>query len=280
MTDTPISTSSVAASTTPPVSTTASADPAPAPAPVVAPVPVAPAIEPVAPAPAEVTPVAVEKPLEAPVAEVAPPTVLGEAPKETPPEKPVEAPVAETEIKESEGGQSDETAPPPKYDPWTLPEGIKLDETKAQEFTTLLADLEKSGGDHSAIQQFGQKAVDLYVNEVKTAVEGIQKYYQDTWDKTKTTWREEFLKDPDLGGNRFQTTVDAANTFIRTHGGTADEQAEFRALMDSSGLGNHKVVIRILANAGKAMSEGRPLASVKPPAAPKSKTQTLYGGKG
>lgn len=267
-------------------STTSSAEPAPiVVAPVVAPVPVAPAVEPAPIAPAEVTPpVAAEKPPEAPVAEVAPPTVLGEAPKETPPEKPVEAPVegkepAETAEKKSEGGQSDETAPPPKYDPWTLPEGIKLDETKAQEFTTLLADLEKSGGDHSAIQQFGQKAVDLYVNEVKTAVEGIQKYYQDTWDKTKTTWREEFLKDPDLGGNRFQTTVDAANTFIRTHGGTADEQAEFRALMDSSGLGNHKVVIRILANAGKAMSEGRPLASVKPPAAPKSKTQTLYGGK-
>lgn len=272
MTDTLIpSTSSVAASTTPPVSTTSSAEPAP--------IVVAPVVAPVTP------PVAAEKPLEAPVAEVAPPTVLGEAPKETPPEKPVEAPIegkepAETAEKKSEGGQSDETAPPPKYDPWTLPEGIKLDETKAQEFTTLLADLEKSGGDHSAIQQFGQKAVDLYVNEVKTAVEGIQKYYQDTWDKTKTTWREEFLKDPDLGGNRFQTTVDAANTFIRTHGGTADEQAEFRALMDSSGLGNHKVVIRILANAGKAMSEGRPLASVKPPAAPKSKTQTLYGGKG
>jgi len=274
------------------LSTTSSADPAPAPvapvvAPVTAPVEVAPA-----PAPVEVAPItapveASQTPQEAPVVPVTEPTVLGEAPKETPaveapkaPEGEVKTEVTEPPKTESEGGQSEDPAPPPKYDPFTLPEGIKLDDTKVGEFTNLLAELEKSKADHSVVQQTGQKLVEFHINEVKSAVEGIQKYYQDSWDKQKTEWRESFLKDPDIGGNRFQTTVDAANTFIRTHGGSVEQQTEFRALMDSSGLGNHPIMIRILANAGKAMSEGRPLASVKPVSQPKSKTQTLYGGKG
>lgn len=232
-------------------------------------------VETPAPAPAVLESIVVEAPK-------APETVLGEAltekvvePAKTE-DKPAEG--SEAPVAENEGGQSDETAPPPKYEPFTLPEDIKLDDTKLGEFTSLLAELETSGkASHEAVQAFGQKAVEFYVNEAKNIVTNIQKVYQDAWDKQKVTWKEEFLADPEIGGNRFQTTVDSALTFIRTHGGTAEQQQEFRNLMETSGLGNHPTMIRILAKAGATMSEGAPLVATKPVSAPKSKVTTMYG---
>lgn len=256
--------------------------------PVVAPV-IAPVVDnsPVTPAPVA----AVEAPAPAPVVEAAPvvtptPEPVLEAPKapttllSAEPVSvvaPVEPVQAAPEVK-NEGGQSDEPAPPPKYEPFKVPEDVKLGDTELGEFTNLLAELELSGkAEHAVVQQFGEKAVNFHVNEVRKAVDAIHQHNIDTWEKTRTEWKESFLKDPEIGGNRFQTTVDAAQTFIRTHGGTPEQQTEFRQIMETSGLGNHPAMIRMLANAQLAMNEGRIVSAVVPPAAPKSKVTTLYG---
>lgn len=277
-----------------PVTPVATATATPAPAPEAAPAaPVAAAAPTPAPAPETQPAVAVEAQAPAPEAVKPPETVLGEAldakpapeakPAETPkPEekkaevKPAEAP--KVEEKKATEGQSEEPAPPPTYDPFTLPEGVTLDQERVNKFTDILRELETTGkADHAAVQQFGQKAVEFHIEEVKKAVTDLTTLYQQTWEKQKTEWKEAFLKDADIGGNRFQTTVDAARNFIRTHGGTPEQQQEFRNVMESSGLGNHPAVIRLLANAGAAMKEGVPLATVKPVTPPKSKTATLYG---
>lgn len=206
----------------------------------------------------------------------APKTVLGEALTEKPKEAPVE--VKTEEQKSEQGGQSDEPAPSPTYEAWKVPEGITLDNDSVSQFTTILADLEtKSKADHALVQEFGQKAVDFHLNELNKAQEKLTEFYKQHWEKQKIVWKDAFLKDTEIGGNRFQTTVDSALSFIRTHGGTPEQQAEFKTLMETSGLGNHPAMIRLLANAGRAMSEGKPLAASKPVSAPKSKTATLYG---
>lgn len=238
----------------------------------------APAVE----APVE-TPAPVEAPQEASPKAVE--TLLAAAPESV---APVEAPRPEGEVapvvtpESTEGGQSDEPAPPPevKFEPFTLPEGIQLDNDRVKEFTGLLADLETNGKlEHNLAQEFGQKAVEFHINEVKRVAEDLTKFYQTAWDKQKTDWKESFLKDPEIGGNRFQTTVNSAISFIKTHGGTEDQQTEFRNLMETSGLGNHPAMIRMLANANTAMSEGKPLAAAKPVSAPKSKITAMYGNK-
>lgn len=264
-------------------------------APIAAPVVESPTVAPVV-APTEV-PIQTDTPIpettETPVTEApkAPETVLGEAlTNESTSEVTTqdgesnkEATTSEegetsSEVAPDEGGQSDDPAPPPKYDPFTLPEDIKLDESRIVEFTNLLSELETSGkASHEAVQAFGQKAVEFHINEVKNAVENLTSLYQTAWDKQKTDWKDSFLKDPEIGGNRFQTTVDSALAFIKTHGGTPEQQEEFRGLMETSGLGNHPAMIRMLANAGRAMQEGKPLAAPKPVPQQKSKTQTLYG---
>lgn len=187
-------------------------------------------------------------------------------------------PPVEAKTESTEGGQSEEPAPPPEYEPFKAPEGITLQAEKVTEFTKLLADLETKGkADHSLVQEFGQKAVDFHINEVKKVAEDLTKLYQNTWERQKVAWKEQFLADPEIGGKRWQSTVDSALTFVRTHGGTGEQQKEFRNLMESSGLGNHPVMIRILASAGRAMKEGEPLAASKPVQVQKSKTQTMYG---
>ena len=178
----------------------------------------------------------------------------------------------------TEGGQTENPAPPPSYDPWTLPEGVTLEAERAGKFTEILSELETGGKvPHELVQQFGQKAVDFHVAEVNRAVEGINKAYQDAFEKQKNDWKETVTKDPDLGGNRLDATIESALSFIRTHGGTPEQQTEFRNLMETTGLGNHPAVIRMFANAGRAMSEGTPLAAAKPALAQnKSKVKTLY----
>lgn len=247
--------------------------------------PVAPAVEVaqvVAPV-VEAPPAPVVAPVEAPVVpEVKPAeTVLAaEIDKNKPP----------VEANKTEGGQSAEPAPPPKeevapteivkptYADFVLPEGSTLDKDRISQFTDILADLELKGkADHGITQEIGQKLVDFHVNEVKQVADNYTKMLTEAWGKQKNDWKEAFLADPEIGGNRFQTTVDSALSFIRTHGGTNEQQAEIRNLMESSGLGNNGAIIRLFANAGRAMSEGRPLAAVNPVPTPRSKTATLYG---
>jgi hypothetical protein len=245
-------------------------------------------VETVAPVVAEAAPAPVAeaaKPVEAPVtvlaegldkkpAAEAPKAPVEEAPKTEEAAKP---PVEEAKKTES-GDQSAEPASSPVYDAFKVPDDIQLDNERVQKFTELLGEFEgKTKAEHAMVQEFGQKAVDFHIGEIKKAVESVTKLYQETWDRQKIEWKDTFLKDPEIGGNRFQTTVDSALTFIRTHGGTAEQQTEFRNLMEASGLGNHPAMIRLLANAGRAMQEGRPLAAQTPVSPPKSKTQTLYG---
>jgi hypothetical protein len=113
---------------------------------------------------------------------------------------------------------------------------------------------------------------------VQRVVTELQTAQQQRWDTMKTEWKDQFLADPEIGGNRTMASVNAAQQFIRTHGGSDEQQAEFRALMETSGLGNHPAMIRILAKAGAAMSEGQPLAARAPAPVQLSKTQKLYGG--
>lgn len=218
-------------------------------------------------------------------AQEAPQTLLGtelaKAP-ETPPTASVEAPVTVVpevprveptqEIKE-EKSQSVEPAPPdpPVYTPFTLPENVKFEESRMKDFTGLLSQ-------HKLPQEAGQKLVDFHVAEVQKAVEGVNQLYKASWDKQKNDWKESVMKDPDLGGSRFESTITDAMTFIRTHGGSSEQQKEFQKLMETSGLGNNPVMIRLLANAGRAMTEGVPLPAQKPAmTSSKSKIATLYG---
>lgn len=244
-----------------------------------------PAQEPVKPA--ESAPVSTPTPgaEEKPAAEAAKPsTILGAEPpkEEVKPAADADAKPAEAkpgEPKKDEGSQSADPAPLPTYEEFKLPEGVSLKTELVGGFTKLLGEYETGPKDHASTQEFGQKLVDQHVALVKEGQEKLHEAYAASWEKQKIDWLQEFKDDPEIGGNRQETTAASANKFISTHGGTEAHQAEFRQLMESTGMGNNKIMIRMLANAAQNMAEGRMTPGTKPIKETKNKTQTLYGGK-
>lgn len=231
----------------------------------------------------------VEASVVAPAAEpLLPATVLGAEPVK-PVEKPIEAKpeIKPTEgekipeVKKEEASKSDEPAPLPTYEPWVLPEGITIEETKASEFNKMLAEFQtNTKSEQVLVQKFGQDLVDRHISEVKSATERMQKAYSDAWVKQTENWKQQFISDPEIGLNRQETTIAAANEFISTHGGTPEQQSAFRKLMEDTGIGNHPEMIRLLASAknSAAFIEPKPLAGT-PSASKPSKSQKFYGKK-
>ncbi len=246
---------------------------------------VAPAVEPVAEPPKDpstvlgaepvkVDPPATDKPVEA---KTDAPKTDDKPAEEAKKDAPVEADKA-PEQKKEEAAQSAEPAPPPAYEPFKLPEGISADEKGMSTFTNLLGELELAKGDHGKTQEVGQKLVDYYVAEQQSSLKRQQEYFVSLFDKQKTTWKEAFMKDPEIGGERWETSANAAKEFISTHGGSEAQQKELRQLMEATGVGNHPAMIRIFAKAMVNMAEGKPLPAVKPEASmPKGKIERRYG---
>ena len=258
---------------------------------------------PTAPAqPVEAAPIVVAQPAS-PVVEAAPVSV-DVAPVVTAPTAeaaPVEAPVVVEAVKEPVSllnsveavkpaveadkapaeaqvtQQSAESAPLPTFEPWQLPENVSAEDEKIQSFTSKLAEFEKlSKADHAEVQKLGQEFLNTHLAEQQKAIESVVKSITDGWEKQKNDWRKEVESDSVIGGDKLAATLTSANQLLNTH--APKTGADFRNLMETSGYGNHPVVLRFLSEVSGSMSEGRPLPAVKPPAAPVSKMQKLYGG--
>lgn len=272
-----------------PAADTAISAPATNPTPIAEPTAL-PAAEALASAPAVVDAPAAAEPVLAASAKT---TILGSEPPKAAtalaPENKDVKPAGESvaEPKKDEGSQSVEPAPLPTYESFKLADGIQIDERKLGEFTKELGEFEiGTKAEHGKVQEFAQKLVNRYVSETQETVKRIVDHYTNTWDKQKNDWREAFISDPELGGNRQQTTATSVQNFVGEFGGDAKQIEELRGFMES-GIGNHPSLIRLMNNANNEVKalrmkyeseEGvRPLPGHKPVSEKKSKTQTLYG---
>lgn len=220
-------------------------------------------IAPKADAPKEIIPV-----------DTKPETLLGgekkatDAPDET---KPEESPT-EKPVEPAEG----EPPPLPTYEPFTLPENVAFDTEKMGEFTKSLGEFEAlTKSSHEEVQKFGQQLLDRHLAEMQRYTESLTQ----AWEKQRNDWKEAFLKDPEFT-NRTDTAVNSAIDAISVYGGDSKQQQEFRDLMESTGVGNHPAIIRLLSNVMVAKAEPKPLAAPQI-ATPKtaSKIERMYGKK-
>lgn len=210
------------------------------------------------------------------------PTLLGGDLDAKPDEKPIEEKkdVDSPAPEEKDGSQSDEPAPLPIYDKFNASEGFDLDDGLIGDFSKTLGEFERTTkADHAEVQKFGQSLIDRHIAEVKGTIDRYNETLLDRFEQQKTAWRESFENDPEMGGNRKDTTLNAALEFIKTHGGTADQQQEFRQLMHETGVGNHPALIRLLAQAARssAFTEGKPLPASTPVPTARSKVEKRYG---
>lgn len=218
-----------------------SAEPAAVAATAAAPEPAAAAPEPPAP---EAAPVAATP-------EPEPASLLGEAGKpapETPAPATPEAPVAATEPP---------AAPVPVYE-FKFPEGAEAPPAEElKPFTDLL-------GASRVPPEAGQQLLDLHLAEVQKYAERLSQHQDNVWKETRANWVNDLRQDPDLGGNRFQATVQVCGQLIEQFGGSPEQKAELRQAFNATGMGDHPALVRFLHNIGVAMGEGRPVPASKP----------------
>lgn len=135
---------------------------------------------------------------------------------------------------DNDGAKGDEPAVPEKYE-FTMPDGVELDSKAAEEFSAIAKELKLSQADAQRIADVATK---------------MQQKQAEAHAETVKGWAEQCKTDKDFGGDNLQQNLSVARKAIDTFG-----SPELKALLNSSGLGNHPEVVRFAFKAGKAVSE-------------------------
>lgn len=165
-------------------------------------------------------------------------------------------------------------AAPPEYK-FKLPEGVTLDDKELGKFTQIL-------GKNHASPEFAQELMDLYTTEAGAMVERFVTEQRKAWSETNDTWIQAVRADPEIGGNRIDTVLQATRQLVGQFGGDANQQAELRKMLAMTGAGNHPAMARFLYRIATALGEGTPVPAPTPKASPDktnlSRAQRRYGG--
>jgi hypothetical protein len=213
----------------------------------------------------------------APVAEKSPETVVEAKPLLSP-----ETPEVKTDAVVEAPKVEVEALALPTYE-FKIPEGGNADHPLFKKFQTTLGEFQNlSKVDQAAAQKLGQDFLDLHQEEQKNFVEAKNRADWDWFKSRNKEWLENAKKDPQIGGEKFDSTVSSASQAISLYGGTKAEQLETAKLFQETGVENHPALLRFLANITKiAAKEGTPVAGSVAPMKPSgSIADRMYGGKG
>ena len=141
-----------------------------------------------------------------------------------------------------------EPAAAPAYAALKLPEGISARPEIMAEATKLFGEMKLPEGD-------AQKLVDLHGTILKNAIEGYQSTASDFWNNRAKEWVAEAKADPQIGGNRFDTSIKRAravwNEVLPTE---ADRTRLFGDLTDTK-MGDHPVLAKALSEVGRRFEQ-------------------------
>lgn len=186
----------------------------------------------------------------------------GDKPQDAKPEG--DKPKAEDPAKAKEPGKDDKPkaegdvpkdakadAPEPvKYEAFTVPEGMKLDDDRVKALTEIIGPLQVP-------QEAAQKIVDVGTAWLKDAgthlADHMRKEQRDTWNTLNNEWRDEFRGDREIGGNRSETTLARAKAVIEEYL-SPDQAKRYLAHIDMNGMSNFVEHIRLLSNIGEALN--------------------------
>lgn len=160
---------------------------------------------------------------------------------------------------------------PEKYEPWTLPEGLTLDEKVATEVNTMF----KEAG---LTQASGQKMVDFYSAKLLETAQAPLKAYKDQQD----AWIKETKEDKDIGSilPKVKETVSRALDSL----GDPTLANKFREAMDMTGVGNNPAFIKAFYKLAQQVTEGKTvigsgpskLGQIAPGTGPKTVASAMY----
>lgn len=188
--------------------------------------------------------------------------------------------------KEGAEGKKDEAAPASEalaekpqartYEPFKAPEGVKLDDKQVTTFTSLLEDAELSHQDRA------QKLVDMHVGEIERVIKEQRTNQLNAWSDFTDKLKSDFKNDPELGGNRQETSLGQAKYVIEQLGGTPAQVADMIGMLDHTGMGNHVGLTRLLNTVyERFLAEAKPVPGSAPTRAARGNFQdVMYGGQG
>lgn len=168
-----------------------------------------------------------------------------------------------TQAQEKDKPEDKEEKPqgaPENYEDFTLPEGMEVDSELLDEARPLFKEL-------NLTQEQAQKLVDLQSKYVREAAEK----QLDAWKETVTTWADESKKDKEFGGAKFEESLGYARTAIKQFA-----TDDFKEMLNVSGTGNHKEMIRFLTRVGKAISDDKILHGTKQTEAVRDRAKTMF----
>ena len=139
---------------------------------------------------------------------------------------------AEDKVKKAAQGKG----APEKYTDFTVPDGVEVNQPMLEEFKTLAKELDLS-------QEKAQKLVDFQAKYVKGIDAGLLK----TFNETITSWKKDTVQE--LGADYKKELVYAGKAIDKF--GTP----ELRQLLNQTGVGNHKELVKFFVKIGKAVSE-------------------------
>lgn len=142
-----------------------------------------------------------------------------------------------------------EVAALPVYE-FKLPENVKVDEAPFKEFQNLLGELETATTklDHEALQERGQKLIDMHVKGVEDSIQRLNDSYLQFHKSQGEEWLSNFRKDPELGAGNIEETVSNLRKAVESYAGNETQLTEFRELMQATNVGKHPALIRLIKN--------------------------------
>lgn len=162
--------------------------------------------------------------------------------------------------------KGDQDAPegaPEAYADFKLADGLQMDVETLDAFKGLAKELNISQGKAQQIIDM-QAALEVKREQAET----------DARLKQSQAWADEVKNDPDIGGERYQASVETAVKVIQAFG-----DPTLTGLLNDSGLGNHPALVKFCHRIGKAISEDKfVLPGSQSSTGRKSNEEVFYGG--
>lgn len=130
--------------------------------------------------------------------------------------------------------KADTPTVPEKYE-FAMPDGIKLDDSAAEEFSAIAKE-------YKLTQDQAQKVAEVGAKMVQRQQEAHQAQVQ--------SWIEAVQTDKEIGGDKLNENLSVARKTIETFG-----TPELKDILNMTGLGNHPEVVKMMFKIGKQISE-------------------------
>ncbi len=254
-----------------------------APSPVAGTTPPEAAPSPAVPAPAADFPPPGSSPEAAP--DKPPSSLLGTAAPKPEGEPTEPAAAADGEVPGSGPEAPSEPLPLPTYEQFAIPEGVTLDAAKVGEFQTLLGTIESRvtqtpAEAHTAMQEMGQKMLDLYIQSVQDIEQRQTQLNQETFQRFCAEKRAELESDPELGGARIDRVYANVGSMFDRYGNEVGplHKTNLQAKFEAYGIGDDVDFVRLMNwVSGFIVEKPRMVAAtgVRGPQ-PMSRSQRLY----